>query len=721
MLFVLLYVAGGWCFLTAQTLKKPELQFVNPCASSGFNTYKVSFSWDPPLVNADNEFVLELSDAGGNFANSTELARVNDMNATFDFDFEFGFPDTTAGDAYRVRVRSTSPEKFSSPSDGFPAYYRSVNQSLTINVINGSVVGNVELCGGGDYELSVYNFPDENAYIWYKDGMEIPGENGASLMVSEAGTYYAVVDYGQYCSSDTASNMVTVTVGESLEVTINNDLPTMEVCPGDNAALTADTDNTDYTYTWYKDGAQVGSPGYMPELTLDTSTPEGEYQVQVETQSGCIAQSNTVQVSAPDISVSTDAGNDVLLLPGETVTITASTTANSPEYTWYKDNVPLSGNTNVLTVSEPGVYKVKVTQTSGCAVEAFSPEVNVARPESFTITIAADENYNSCESASATLQLSGIYAETGGTSLDVYDEYRDAFNYQWYRNGNYLDGRTGTSLAINDPSENGVYTLKATYEDNDMLSNEIDLKLALEETVTIEASDDVLCGGAITINITTNTNNTDYTYAWYKDGEKISENSTTLDIEEEGTYRLGVSAYGCTVFSNELIIQPFDESVITVDASERIIIPEGTSRTITASGGDTYSWYDARGALLSDSESVTVSEEGDITLRAYVGDCEVVREFTVEYQDGYIIPNVVSPNNDGINDQWVLPNIYAFNPDVEVTIYSPAGKVVLRTTEYQNNWPESTLTYSFNKPVFYYRIVKEGKEVVRQGTITLIR
>ncbi|MGS2739649.1 T9SS type B sorting domain-containing protein [Sinomicrobium sp. M5D2P17] len=722
MLFLLLFVAGGWCFSYAQTLYKPEPQFETPCASAGFNTYSVSFSWDPPLVDSSNEFILELSDANGDFASSTELARVSDMNTTFDFDFEFGFPDTTAGDEYRVRVRSTSPQKFSSSSDKFPAYYREVNQSLTINVINGSVVGDVELCDGGAYELSAYNYPDESSYIWYRSGMEIPGEKGSSLMVSQEGTYYAMVDYGEYCSSDTASNIVNVSVGGALEVSINNGEPTLDICPEDDAVLVTDIDNPSYTYTWFKDGQQVGSPGYLPELSLGGPDPSGEYRLRLENQSGCVTESNTVQVTVPSVSVSTDAASNVLLFPGENIMITASTTAISPEYTWYKDNVPISGSTAAsITIDETGIYKVRVKQTSGCAIEAFSQEIKVAHPQGFTIIIAPDGNYDPCMDAEATLRLSGIFAETeDGASLDVYDTYKDVFNYQWYRNGSYLDGRTGTALTVNQPSDNGVYTLKATFEDDDIISNAVDLKLRLEETVSIEASDDILCGGSITINITTGTGNTDYTYAWYKDGEKISENTTALDIEEEGTYRLGISAYGCTVFSNELVIHPFDESVIEVDAPERIIIPEGTSKTITASGGDAYAWYNGDDELLSDTDSLTIDQEDEVLLFAYLGNCEVVREFTVEYQDSYIIPNIVSPNNDGINDHWVLPNIYAFNPDVEVTIYSPEGTLLLQTTEYQNNWPESTMTYPSNKPVFYYRILKEEKEVVRQGTITLI-
>ncbi|WP_161554487.1 T9SS type B sorting domain-containing protein [Sinomicrobium soli] len=723
-LLLLLGVTGP-CFSQIDTFSRPELQFNSPCASPGFNVYRVRFMWDysQAVVTPDNEFILELSDEHGDFSDPVELDRVSDKNDVFDFEFEFGFPGNTAGDAYRVRVRSTDPVAYSRHSDPFPAYFLHVNSQLTINVIDGFVQGEVVLCSGGQYELSVHNYPGESAYIWYRNGAEIPGEKNASLVVTQPGTYMAEVDYGEYCSQNTSSNMVAVTLGSSLVPEINGGAPLLEICSPADAILTADTDNSSYTYTWFKDGVQTGNSGYYPELILDEPDPSGTYSLKMTAPGGCEAMSDEIEVSIPDFAADIAAPGEVLLLPGDTYVLQATTTASDPVYTWYRNNTVMNGEHGAtLTVNGEGVYKVKILQGTGCPIEKYSGDITVSEPQGFEISISAEAGYTPCEDDTATLKVSGIWAVSGsGASVDVFEQYKDIVNYQWYRNGNFLDGRTGSTMTIDQPSDNGAYSLKMTYLSDEAVSDVLEVRLKLQETVSIEASDDILCGGAIAISITTGTGNTDYTYAWYKNGEKISENTDALDIEEEGRYRLGVSAYGCTVFSNELNIHPFDETRIQVDAPERIIIPEGSSRTVTASGGDSYQWYNDRDELLSGADSVTVSAEGRIRLYAYIGSCEISREFTVAFQDSYVIPNLVSPNNDGINDFWVLPNIYAFNPDIEVVIYAATGAVMLQTTSYQNNWPESSLAYTQGKPVFYYRILREGKEVIRQGTITVIR
>ena len=183
-----------------------------------------------------------------------------------------------------------------------------------------------------------------------------------------------------------------------------------------------------------------------------------------------------------------------------------------------------------------------------------------------------------------------------------------------------------------------------------------------------------------------------------------------------------VSAYGCSVASNEFVINDFDTSVVTLDASGTIAIPEGDSKVVTASGGDSYQWFNTKNELISNGPSVSLSEEGEYIVLVAVGDCQVSKTIKVTHVLSYVVPNVITPNGDGFNDLWIIPNSYAYQKDITINIYEQSGATIYSTNDYQNNWPESSsITYSGSRPpIYYYRITK-GKETLKQGTITVIK
>ena len=101
--------------------------------------------------------------------------------------------------------------------------------------------------------------------------------------------------------------------------------------------------------------------------------------------------------------------------------------------------------------------------------------------------------------------------------------------------------------------------------------------------------------------------------------------------------------------------------------------------------------------------------------------------FTVTLKDGTPgfpdvanIPNLISPNGDGINDTWQIPLEYISANKTEVLILNATGETVLKTNNYQNNWPDGPLDFKNVNPVYYYIITTvEGK--VKKGSITVVK
>src|SRR5699024_10374456 len=126
--------------------------------------------------------------------------------------------------------------------------------------------------------------------------------------------------------------------------------------------------------------------------------------------------------------------------------------------------------------------------------------------------------------------------------------------------------------------------------------------------------------------------------------------------------------------------------------------------------------------LIGSDATITIQDEGDYTLVAGVGECQLTKSFKVTNLVSYTIPNVITPDGDGFNDLWIIPDTYAYQKDVTVNIFLQTGTRVFTSNDYQNNWPESgSIQSTTGQPPIYYYSITKGKETLKQGTITVIR
>ncbi|WP_299159548.1 gliding motility-associated C-terminal domain-containing protein [uncultured Eudoraea sp.] len=701
------------------------------CASGTFNDYWVNFTWSPPLVNSDNEFILELSDASGSFASPVELARDATKNTNFDFFIPFSLPTDTRGEGYKIRVRSTSPAVIGAASAAYPMYFIDVNSGITIRQQGNADFGDgtAEVCNGNSITLEVYNLPNANTYQynWYRSGSPL-AEKSNSITVSQAGMYNVEIDYGACSGSgNTLSNIIDVTTGASLGIAINTPTKT-DLCTGETENLEANINNASLTYAWFKDGAAIpSSNNYI--FTVDASVPgfEGDYQVEIFGSGACVERSSAVTITnAGNFTVTRNNPANVVVLPGQNEILSVTTDASSPTFQWYRDGSPISGATsNSLTVSETetGSYFARVSLSGGpCSSTSIDSEATmVVTPASFEVVIDYASAYTACANNSIVLDVTTINAiDSGGGVTDVTASLISGFSYQWKKDGSPISGETSASLSLTDITENGNYEVDGNITTYNATSNSLTVQLLVNETLTINSTGLISCGPSEPITINTATNLTGESYDWFRDGVNLNITDIALTVTEPGTYQLVLDRNGCPLPSNQIVISGLDPALITLDPSGTIVFPESSSRTVTASGGDSYRWYDSNNTEISTSSSATFTEEGSYVLIATIGNCEVSRELTVEYLDNFKIPNVITVNGDGINDQWIIPNSYSNKAEVNVVIFNSAGKEVLNEFNYQNNWPESSMTFAKQNMVFFYKI-KDSNEVLKQGTITIIR
>ncbi len=703
------------------------------CASDSFNEYWVNFTWGPPLVNSDNEFILELSDAAGDFSAPVELARESSMNTTFDFYFQFSLPPDTRGEGYRMRVRSTSPAVTSPASAPYPMYYLDVNSALTIRPQGQADFGDgtAEVCDGNSITLEVYGLPnaDTYQYNWYRSGTPL-SDSGPSITVSQGGMYNVEIDFGSCSGSgNTLSNLIDVTSGSSLGIAINPPAKTT-LCAGESITLEANIAGQGLTYTWFKDEQIVSGPAVDGDTFLvDASAAgfEGDYQVEIFGDGACVERSEAITITnAGNFTVTRENAENMVVLPGQTVALSVSTDASGATYQWYRDGNPVSGATaSTLEVSdtETGVYFARVSLSGGaCASTSIdSQTTTVVAPVSLEMDIAYNGAYSPCSNTSTVLEVTEIRAlDAGGSTTDVTSDLLGIMSFQWYLDGNPVSGASASSISLADASENGTYSVQGGISGYTPESNALSVELRVNESLEISSTDLTVCGPAEPVTITTSRDLSGETYDWYRDGVNLNLSSSSIDVSTPGTYQLVLQRNGCPLPSNELTLNALDETLISLEPGNDVRIPEGTTRTVSAYGGDSYRWLDSNNAEISASATVTLSQEGTYLLIATIGGCEVSRTLTVSYLDTFKVPNVISVNGDGINDQWIIPNSYSGKSDVFVTIYNEKGEEVLNVNNYQNDWPSSAASFPRQSMVFYYKI-RNAEKTLKQGTITVIR
>jgi gliding motility-associated-like protein len=80
------------------------------------------------------------------------------------------------------------------------------------------------------------------------------------------------------------------------------------------------------------------------------------------------------------------------------------------------------------------------------------------------------------------------------------------------------------------------------------------------------------------------------------------------------------------------------------------------------------------------------------------------------------IPNIITPDGDGLNDYFVVPGLMRQSSDWTLTVYNKWGVKVFETATYRNDWGTHALAGNY-----YYLLKESGTNATIKGWLEVIR
>lgn len=536
----------------------------------------------------------------------------------------------------------------------------------------GAVTGphaSVHWQGGGGY----FSQPDSLGTTYTPGG----GDNGDVVL-----SFCAISACG-----DTTCGQATVTTGATPNVIVSGDTT---LC-GQFATSVLTASGAD-NYLW--------STGASGPTLLATITGPMNYWVAGTNACG----SDTAHI-APRWMHTTTYYTNVSCNGGADGILSAGGSGGVWPYTYLWSN----GSTDsAITGLTAGYYSYTIMDSDGCTMTGGT---TLTQPAPLTVIVGGD----TAICAGGTVELHA--AATGGTP---------GYYYAWSPEGPLVS-----------PTETTTYTLE-THDLNGCEAAPQEVTVSVAGTaVVVTASDTAGCAPRCITFTASSTAVGAYTWD-FGDGGTASDSVVQHCFTEEGAYTVTVQADqggGCPQVGTS--IGPVAISAVPVaDFSWTPEVPvEGGAVQFTADspGATTWAWAfgdSAASAATGASPVFTFPGSGCYPVELVVGNdagCPdtTLRELcipTVEGNDSLTVPNVFSPNGDGVNDQF---RITGGPSALAVRVFNRWGQEVARLERPGQAWdgrspagealPEGTYFYVL------HAVERSGKAHDLRGTVTLLR
>lgn len=683
----------------------------------------IQYSWVGPGITSVNNDSIYVKAAGTFYCNITDTTNCTLISNSIEVVQYFtpyisAFPSSLIcqGDSVRLNVES-SPNAlvvWNSPLVGTnsfqyvsqPGVYSCsltscgivTNASISIFVSNVSASLNQQdtsLCFGDS--LLLVPAPFSGTAIWFPDSIY-----SNQLTVNSSGTYYVQITDPNGCSANSNAIIVNFdSVPRPLQI-----LASTPLCE-DEQLLISPVLGGGTGVQW------IGPAGFsssIPDIVIDSVKPsQGGYYVITVSDGVCRSIPDSIEIvvyaKIPNYSfnVSPACGGDTLQIATNPTTLY--------QFNWIDPN-GLIITDSVITIpnysaAQSGYYQLAV---SNGTCPSYLDSIFVPLPSTGFINLQIIDT-TACVGDTMTLSASG----SGGI-------------YTWYPSGN-----TGSNTIVTNPGI--VYCTLIDTAGCEYLSDSINLFFHLPPTITGLSNDSVCAGDSIVLNpVVFPGSLSAWSFNWIGP-QGFNSVLPTVQIPQatiglSGNYSLIVSDGVCNSTAQALVDVKNPPPVPTVNA----VIPEclGKALIIVATSQGLSQFVKPDGSILFNDTLfipvTTFADTGYYYFNAAFGNCAsaydsvqiVFDSCKVSSQDWYI-PNIFTPNNDGVNELFVP--LLPFGEDGTLKIYNRWGDLLF-TGLISKGWDGRDSGGNEQAPSTYYWIMipdANGKWLSKNGFVELIK
>jgi gliding motility-associated-like protein len=579
------------------------------------------------------------------------------------------FLEATQVGTYTVANLSSCNTDFSAP------FLLGLGEGITQAVITGSP----SICPNSTSILRATRAVG-GTYTWFRNDTLITGATTENLTIGQAGRY--VVQITDACKKTHLSAPFIVQTTTITQPFIRGQ---GLLCQGE-APLTTPRIPT-YRYQWYQGG------GALPNATdtIYVARAAGRYTVEVTDTCGQTRMSPIFFVNDDNLGNSTlsiTADRQVVCTPADNIRLTANTDAVNATLQWQRNGADIPNATgNIYTTNVAGTYTVRLKNS--CSTLTSSPLVirQGTLPEAV---------------------ITGANTFCVGTSTILRTNTGDGLSYQWFLNGEPLNGAINAQIPVFTA---GSYTVRIVNADGcATVSAPFVTTISSLGTPTVSQSRTICAGDRV--NLFAQAQGA-IKYTWTPATGLNNPNIATPVATPTQTTLYTVkmeNQFGCFVerqvrievvpaitadFEIETTTQCGDKTTVkliskitNIEAFADVLWSMGNGDTLKGTTPPIYTYKQ------SGTYSIT------LTVNNRVCSQTVRKSVEIENLD---MGNVITPNEDGKNDKLIIDTP---NEGWKLKIFDRFGRSVYESENYDNSWGERMPPGTY----FYQLVSPKNKE-----------